>query len=118
LKKVFTELEKKLRKGNIKVSSNKLIYYCNLKLMKSEDITNNLRDIERWMLRGQTENMHNSIKQIIPEEEIKPIEKISLLDLFYQIPSDLRKCIFLVIVAAIVLVWKPELVEKLIDQIP
>lgn len=117
LERIFRKLEKELKKGNIKVSSEKLVYYCNVKLMKSEDIKNNLRDIERWMLREQTESIVNSIKQIIPEEEIKPIEKISLLDRFFQIPSDVRKYLFLAIIVVIIVLLKPEWIEKLIDKI-
>ena len=116
LKKIFGELEEKLKKGNMKVSSDKLIYYCNLKLMNSEDIKNNLRDIERWMLGEQIENVVNSIKQIIPEEEIKPIEKISLLDRFFQIPPDFRKALYIAIIFVIIVVLKPELVEKFISE--
>lgn len=117
MKKIFRKLEKKLKLGNMEVSSDKLIYYCNLKLMNSEDIQNNLRDIERWMLGEQIENIANTIKQIIPEKEIKPIEKISLLDRFFQIPSDVRKYLFLAIIILIIVVLKPELVERIISEI-
>ena len=117
LERIFGKLEEKLKKGNMKVSTDKLIYYCNLKLMNSKDIKNGLRDIEHWMLGERIENIVNSIKQIIPEEEIKPIEKISLLDRFFQIPSDVRKYLFLAIIIVIIVVLKPELVEKLISGI-
>ena len=117
MKKVFKKLEEKLKQGNMKVSSDKLIYYCNLKLMNSEDIKNNLRDIERWMLGEQIENIVSSIKQIIPEKEIKPIERISLLDRFLQIPTDYIKIFFLAIIIVIIAVRKPELVERFISEI-
>jgi len=117
MKKFFKKLEEKLKKANMKVSSDKLIYHCNFKLMKSESIENNLKDIERWMLGEQIENIDNSIKQIIPEEEIKPLEKIALLDRFLQIPSDVRKYLFVAIIVVIIVVLKPEWIEKLIDKI-
>ena len=59
----------------------------------------------------------NSIHMIIPEKEIKPITKMSILDRFYQIPPDVRKYLVLAIILIVVLVLKPELVEKLIDLI-
>ncbi|MFX1508594.1 MAG: hypothetical protein ACFFDC_21130 [Promethearchaeota archaeon] len=115
-KKVFELLEGILERGNVKVSSDKLLYHFNLKLMNSEDIQKDLRDIECWMLGKQTKKIVNSIKQIIPEDEIKPIEKTSLLDRFLQIPSDYIKYFFFTIIVVIVLIVKPEWVEKLITE--
>ncbi len=117
LKKIFDTLEKKLKKGKVKISSNKLIYHCNLKLMDSEDIKKELRTIEQWMLEEKTEKLVTSIKKIIPEEEIKPIKKTSILDRFFQIPEDVRKYLILAIIIIVLILWKPELIEKIITEI-
>jgi hypothetical protein len=116
LGKIFGKLRDNLKKGNIKVSRDKLVYHCNLKLMNPEDMTKHLIEIERWMLGEPIRDIVNSINKIIPQEEIKPIERASVLDRFFQIPSDIRKYIFLAIILVIFMALKPELVEKLINE--
>lgn len=116
LRKIFGKLRDNLKKGNIKVSRDKLVYHCNLKLMNSEDMTKHLIEIERWMLGEQIGDIANSINKIIPQEEIKPMERASVLDRFFQIPPDIRKYIFLATILVIFIALKPELVEKLINE--
>jgi len=117
LKRFFEKLKGKMKKGNMKVTTDKLIYYSNMKLLNSEEIQKNLRELGRWMLGEKIENVMNSIHMIIPENEIKPITKKPILDRFYQIPPDVRKYLVLAITLIVVLLLKPELVEKLIELI-
>ncbi|UCE15291.1 MAG: hypothetical protein JSV12_05250 [Candidatus Bathyarchaeota archaeon] len=119
MKKFFERLEEQLRIARIKVKSDKLVYICNLKLMNSEEITENLKNLGNWILGEKTENVLSSFKKIFPDEEIKPIEKTSqrLLDKFVGIPKDVRKYIFLAIILVFVAVFKPEWIEGLVSKL-
>lgn len=116
MKKVFQKLEEKLRNGGILVSSEKLLHYCNLKLMKSENIQCILEEIQRWMTGEQVESPFKSISLIVPEDEIGQTMKTSIFSQFSQIPTDLRKYVVLAIILVVVAILNPDWVEKVLDQ--
>jgi len=64
-----------LRTGNIDVSKDDLIYYFNLKLWETnDDITNQLRSIEAWLLDRQR-SCCEPIRQIIPQVCFQPLKR-------------------------------------------
>ena len=111
----FNTLEKKLRKGKIKVSSDELISKCNLKLMNSEDVKNDLIKIEKWMLGNKKEKITDSLIKFVSEKDIEPLEKDSILDIYNKFPSELRKVLFFILILVIVAWFFPEYVEKIIS---
>jgi len=114
MKLAFEELETKLKKGKIEVSLDKLIYYCNVKLINAEDVKCHLVKIEQWMLGNQKVNVVDSLVQIIPKDEIKQLEKKSILDIYNEIPSELRTLLVFVIVLIIIACFFPEYVKEVI----
>jgi len=121
MSKIFVRLENKLEDGKIMVSHDKLIYNLNIKLMKSNNYAECLNNIEQWILHNQHDSeFYKSLKQILPEEDIKSIEKIAykkkLLKIFE--PEYISIIIWILNVVFIYLSGKPELIDKIIGKIP
>jgi len=107
--KAFKRLEYLLREGNIKVSHDKMVYRTNL-LMESDDTEGNLRNIERWILSQQRDDsILVYVREILPEDEIKSIERIPLRRYFTLIPEEYIKWIVLGIIVIVIALVNPEI---------
>lgn len=115
-KKISKIIENLLRIGNIHVSSNDLIFHFNKKLLETnEDISDDLRSIQAWML-NERRTCLDSIKSVFPEVKIEPCTKISFLRRASENPivqANLIKVfaslIFAILMLIIVLISHPEL---------
>ena len=109
-----------LEEGNIKISYDKFIYHINIKIMDSNNIIDCLKNIEKWMLKnGQDNEFFISLKQILPESDIEPVEKIPYRHKILKIfDPDYFQYIFWITLALIILFLRPELFEKLIGTMP
>ena len=119
LKRISKIIENLLKIGNIQVSSDDLIYHVNKKLMETnEDISNDLRNIQAWML-GRQRTCLDSLKRIIPNIKIQQRKKDSFFRQILENPSprlfDLIKFFALLIVLLIVLLVHPELMSQAIN---
>ena len=84
-KKISKAIEKSLKNGNIQVSSDDLTYHFNKKLLETnEDISDDLRSIQAWML-GRQKSCLDSIKRIFPEVKIEPCTKDSFLRRVFRV---------------------------------
>jgi hypothetical protein len=104
-----------LKLGSIKVSSDNLVFYFNMKLLEETDIRDNLRNIEAWLL-GKQKLCFNAIKEIIPENEFKPYTKNLLLKQTLKNPAII-KYVFASVLLAIVIITRPELLRDAFDLI-
>jgi len=118
--KIAKKIEELLKTGNIEVSKDDLIYYFNEKLWETNTIvTNQLRDIEIWLLDRQS-SCFNSIRQIIPEVCFQPLKRKSFSRNIVSEPTseqiDLIKAltpIIVVVVVAILIFIHPEFVSQI-----
>jgi hypothetical protein len=116
-KKISKIIERLLKIGNIQISSNDLIFHFNKKLLETnDDISDNLRRIQAWML-GTQRTCLDSIKNIFPEIKIEPYTKISFLRRVLENPTPIQaglikffaSLVCLTIILIIVLIIHPEL---------
>lgn len=119
LEALSIEIVNSLRRAYINISKDKLIYYVNLRLMRRPQRTENvLRNIQQWMI---SENRNNSIlgllEGILPREEIKPIIKPSLTSRIIGIPFDYIKFFVLILVLLIIVILRPEYMNRIIDAL-
>jgi hypothetical protein len=77
-------VKEKLKQGMVQVSNDRIVYYCNLKLDQVADgsasrlfLENALHDLEDWMVGETNSSFYSPLTMIIPENEIKPLEKAS-----------------------------------------
>jgi len=114
MKKIFKRLTKKLERGNIKVSHDDLLSNFNRKAMPYEYIN----DIEKWMINEKTDtDFFYSLKQIIPEEDIKSIEKISYRNIIFRIfEPEYFKYFWIPFMLILVYYFKPDIFDKIFDK--
>lgn len=118
-------IEGLLKIGNIQVSSKDLIFHFNKKLLETnEDISDDLRNIQAWML-GRQRTCLNSIKNIFPEVKIEPYTRDSflrrVLENLTPIQANLIKFfaswMFAILLLIIVLIIHPELLPDFLKSL-
>ena len=124
MREISKIIENLLKIGNIQVSSSDLIYHLNKKLLETnEDISNDLRDIQAWML-GRQRTCLDSLKRIVPDIEIKPCtKKGSFLERAWEnltptqasLIGSLIKFFALLAILLIVLLVRPETINQAIN---
>jgi hypothetical protein len=114
--------------GNIQLSSNELIFEFNRKLLETnEDISNDLRSIEAWML-NERRTVLDVIERIFPSIEIRRCTKISFFEkisAYLQNPNEIQaglikfvlSLIFVFILSLIVLAFRPELFKDIANSL-
>jgi hypothetical protein len=114
--RVFRKLENLLTEGNILVPRDKLTYYLNLRLAESESTKDTLRKIEKWMLSERRDNsILSSLMEIIPKEEIKPLQRTLIRSYLAKIPQEWVKYLFITLIILLILVKNPELLERVLQ---
>ena len=118
LRKVFKRLSNLLEEGKIDVPYDRLIYHFNLRSMELDSAEDTLGEIERWLLDDHRDDtILRSVREFLPEGEIKPIERIPLRKYFTLIPEEYIKWFVLGIVVIVIAISRPQLLEKILEQI-
>jgi len=124
-RKISKKIEEVLKTGNIEVSKDDLIYYFNDKRWETNsNITNQLRDIELWLL-DKRRTCFDSIRQIVPVVCFQPIKRKPLLKNIALEPTsaqvEIIKVLGYVIVAVLLIVLiivHPDLGNQIINHLP
>lgn len=128
-KKISRIIENSFKMANIQISSDVLTYHLNKKLLETnEDISNDLRSIEAWLL-GRQSSCVESLKKIIPEVEIGPCTKDSFLKRFLkqvlenptETQADIIKSIawliFFAFIVVMLLIVRPDLLGEVLSRL-
>jgi len=128
-KKISRIIENSFRMANIQISSDVLVYHLNKKLLETnEDVSDDLRSIEAWLL-GRQNSCFESIKKILPEVEIKPCTKDSFLKRFLkqvlenptETQADIIKSIawliFFAFIVVTLLIVRPDLLGDVLSRL-
>ena len=82
------------------------------------DIENNLKNVNRWMVsKNRDDSIVTLLKEILPEEEIKPLDKIPIITRISLIHPDYFKYFVYIMIIFIILILEPDFAEKILEQI-
>lgn len=114
LHKIFEKLEKQLKKGQILISHDKIIYYFNTNLTEPEKAKSILEELEEWMTGNENQDFLSKLKQIVPESEIKPFEKDPKLKIISPYLPEIIKYSFILAIVLVTTLLNPTLISDII----
>lgn len=113
MNKIFKRVTKRLERGRINISHDDLIRHFNLKVLNSEDVTEYLDDIEKWIVNDMDDaDFYSSLTQIIPKAIIKSTKKISYRNIIFSIWDSPN---FKYLLLILLFLLKPDILYKILD---